>query len=109
MSQRENLVHDWRSVVRDHYFFEKTPEHQRESPTPAARIENPIAVILRQHMTGAFNRTGYELREKRNVKRVIKKIAFSANSPDVNVDHVTDRLKRVERKPGGEHKPKHHV
>ena len=46
---------------------------------------------------GPFDRTGDELRKKRHIQRVVQQVARWRILAAVDIDDVTDALKRVER------------
>ena len=83
--------------VGEHDFLEKAQGHQEQSPEETALLRLGRRLELRQEITRTHDRTGDELREKRDREHEIAQRARRLQDPAINVEGVGERMKGVER------------
>ncbi len=90
---------DQRSQAIGHdHLFEQPPSHQLQAVGDTVVIEILEVMQLRQELTGPFDRTGHQLREKNDERGKRPPVPLRLRLPAIHVEHVTHRLNRVKRK-----------
>ena len=74
-----------RAEVGDSYLLEKSDEHHANALAGIVAVETVILAELRNKIFGSFDGTCNELREERNVQRVISEMTFGCYISPVHV------------------------
>ena len=78
-------------------FHEKAPYHQPKSCIKILIRKLMFFSKLRKHIFSSFDRTGDQLREKRNKQGIYYKIFFCLYRSSVHINRITDSLKYIKR------------
>ena len=91
----ERGVSDLAARIRQQDLLRHAEHEERGAAREFLPGERAVAELVR-HILEPDNRAGYELREHRNITRVIDEIGHDLRVAAVHVDHVAHALERVE-------------
>ena len=85
-----------RKLIRDRRLLQQTETGAREAVTDVVGTRRPPREQLAEEQSGANDRPGQQLREKRQIERVVERLSHGGRAPAVDVDEIRNALKRVE-------------
>ena len=91
----EHLIHIGCEIVGNDDFFEKTRQQEPDALTEFHRVPGLGLFELGKQMLRSFNGARHKLREKGDEQSVITEMRFRRDRPSVNVQHISEGLKRV--------------
>src|SRR6185437_10676396 len=94
-------VDDQREVRRHYVFLEQSPRNELKAGYGVRVFEFVFFPKLMKQVLGFLDRSGGDLRKEENVEREDHEGMLRGLPPAVDLDHVTHRLERVERKANG--------
>ena len=94
---RIHRVYENSDIIRDNYLFEKAEQEYLHTLFEIYKGDVPVLTELRQKLPRLHDRSGDELREKRDIKRKLYRASLRLDLPAVDVDNIAERLEGVER------------
>ena len=94
---RIHRVYENSDIIRDNYLFEKAEQEYLHTLFEIYKGDIPVLTELRQKLPRLHDRSGDELREKRDIKRKLYRASLRLDLPAVDVDNIAERLEGVER------------
>ena len=91
----EHLIHIGCEIVGNDDFFEKTRQQEPDALTDFHWVPGLGLFELGKQMLRSFNGARHKLREKGDEQSVITEMGFRRDRPSVNVQHISECLKRV--------------
>ena len=91
-----DIVHKYGEMVGQYDLLKQPKGHNLYAVCKSAERDASVFIELWQKLRRFHNRPRYQLREKADVKRQLDEIVFNRNLFPMYVDHIAQRLKRVE-------------